>query len=160
MAIKLNKQDIDRAFNELEQFQNHIDEVVIYNLNYLGMQLMAYAKTHKTFVDRSGNLVNSIGYAVLKKGEISVVNFEAETRGPEFKPGDDRGELVGENFVRSIAEQFPADYTLVVVAGMDYASYVEDVHGLDVLNSSKVYAPTVLPKVLSLIQNQLKNHRK
>lgn len=160
MALKFDKQKFDKIFlKELENFHSEIDEKIIYYLNYLGMQLMKYAKEHKAFEDQTGNLVNSIGYAVLKKGIVTGVNFEAEKRGPQFNPAETPGELIGENLAYSVASQFPAEYTLLVIAGMNYASYVEDVHHLDVLTSAETYSREVFPRALKLITDSLKNYK-
>ena len=56
--------------NQVEKFQNNLDTAIILTLAYLGEELAKYAKDNHNYTDRTGNLTNSIGYAVLRDGRI------------------------------------------------------------------------------------------
>ena len=60
------------------QFQKRLEQAVIFTLNYLGESLAKYAKDNHTYTDRTGNLTNSIAYAVVKDKEI--VYYDATTQ--------------------------------------------------------------------------------
>lgn len=124
----------------LQQCSDEVEKAVLENLNHLGMACVVKARTLDTYMDRTANLRNSIGYLVLKNGNIHSSFFEAQGRGQEFDPTQKAGEKVGEEFAKSLISEYTEGYALIVVAGMHYASYVEDVHGKDVLKPAKSYA--------------------
>ncbi len=133
-----------------------LDQLILRNLNYLGLKCVSVARSLNTYTDRTGNLRNSIGYLVLKEGIIQDTFFEAENRGPEYKAGELPGERVGEDFAKKLAEEFTEGYILVVVAGMEYASYVEDVHHLDVLQPAETMAEIEIDQIVESILKSMK----
>jgi len=62
------------------------------------------------------------------------------------KQGKD-GSSKGAAYVKSLARKFPQGICLIVVAGMNYASYVS-AKGLDVLDSSELLAERLVPQML------------
>lgn len=135
---------------------NILDGLMIRNLNYLGMECVNLAKSLDTYTDRTGNLRNSIGYIVLKHGNVVSSMFEAGQRGPEFDSKEVPGERVGENFAKEIAKNFQVGYALIVVAGMEYASYIEDVKHLDVIAPAKSLANVRIKQIAQSIVNSMR----
>lgn len=133
-----------------------LDELMIRNLNFLGMECVNLAKSLDTYTDRTGNLRNSIGYIVLKHGNVVSSMFEAGQRGPEFDSKETPGEKVGEAFAREIAKDFQVGYALIVVAGMEYASYIEDVKHLDVIAPAKSLANVRIKQIAQSIVNSIR----
>lgn len=127
--------------------QKLLDTLIIRNLNYLGMKCVVLARTLDTYKDRTANLRNSIGYVVVKDGKITRTQFESQGRGEEWSSKDEEGEKVGLRLAKELAKEFSEGYALIVVAGMEYASYVEDVHGLDVLRPSENLAKSELDTI-------------
>ena len=54
-----------------------------------------------------------------------------------------------------MAEAYPGSYVHIVVAGMNYASYVEDMENKDVLASSSLFVERELPKMIKRIDEQI-----
>ncbi|BBQ09244.1 MULTISPECIES: hypothetical protein [Elizabethkingia] len=155
MGVKANF-DWNAINGQINQLLEDFDNDTIYYLNRAGMEIVNYAKEHRTYEDQTGNLRNSTGYVVLKRGIIVGEKFETGERGEKFDTESPKGEEVGLNFAKSLAREFAStEYALVIVAGMDYASYVEDVNHRDVLNHSKNFAPSVLEKMKKLLEQRI-----
>ncbi|RKT01102.1 hypothetical protein [Chryseobacterium defluvii] len=131
-----------------------LDQLMIRNLNYLGMECVNLAKNLDTYQDQTGNLRNSIGYVVVKHGNIINSIFTGGTSGP--KQSEESGEKIGEDYAKELAKDFGNGYAVIVVAGMDYASYVEDVNHLDVLNPAKNLATSRINQIAQSIVNTMR----
>lgn len=125
MGIKANfKGDIDKAFGA---FLDEVERQVIELLHHVGEQAVKTAKLLPPsvgFHDQTANLRSSIGYAVFKDGKnvTAGAGFQAVAGGHEgLKKGQELADTIGAKF---------KGYTLVVVAGMKYAVYVEKGHKL------------------------------
>ncbi|AZA91130.1 Uncharacterised protein [Chryseobacterium nakagawai] len=140
----------------LQERINTLDELMIRNLNYLGVECVNLAKNLDTYQVQTGNLKNSIGYIIVKHGNILNSVFEVKERGPKYDSNETPGEVVGENFAKEIAIRYPQGYCLIVVAGMEYASYVEDVHKQPVLQPSQVLAKTRINQIAQSIVNTMR----
>ena len=143
MGIKANftKADITRRFS---RFLAQIEREQIRILQNLGEQCVTHARTipaETGFTDRTGNLRSSIGYVIFQNGEPIVSNFEQVKEGSE-------GMKSGENVATNAAKRHPEGLCLVVVAGMNYAVYVES-KGRDVLTSAETLAKRELPRMLN-----------
>lgn len=101
--------------NQVEKFQNNLDTAIILTLAYLGEELAKYAKDNHNYTDRTGNLTNSIGYAVLRDGHI-VQSGGFSNVEPTLKSMD---------VIKKLVDSNPKRYVLVIAAGMEYAAYVE-----------------------------------
>lgn len=140
------KGNIDATFS---LFLEEVERQIIESLCRIGEEVVKYAKQippERGFTDRTGNLRSSIGYVVCKDGKPINIAFEA------VKGGHD-GVHTGQRFAMNLAQNFAEGYTLIVVAGMDYAVYVES-KGRDVLTSAETEAGKLLQRELAdLIQN-------
>ncbi len=123
------------------QIQKRI-QVIINIFNWVGMQCVKIARDAtklNTFKDQTGNLRSSIGYAILIDGKIYKTDFKQVKEGAE-------GKKTGLNLINELARKHSRGIVLIVVAGMNYASYVETKR--DVLTSSELQAKVLLPKML------------
>lgn len=84
-----------------------------------------------SFNNRTTRLRNSIGYVVSQNGRIVKSDFESYSVSGE---ADEEGKQLGRQFATEIAEKTQG-YSLVCVAGADYAYYVE-AKGYDVITGS------------------------
>lgn len=129
-----------------------VDTLTVRALSMLGEQVVAYARSRsaeKSWIDRMGNLRSSVGYIVLHDGEIvTASDFGQVLQGSE-------GSDTGRRFAEEIARNIRSDYALVVVAGMNYASYVEAIEGKDVLAGPELFARKKLPGMLRQLRNQI-----
>ena len=101
---------------KVQEFQKRLEAATVFLLQYMGEELTKYAREQHNYTDQTGNLTNSIGYAVVRNGMI--VNY-----GGEIQPGD--GAAEGLKVAMEMAKDYPNSVTLLIVAGMSYASYVE-----------------------------------
>lgn len=88
----------------------------------------------ESWIDQTGNLRSSIGYAVTEYGKQTIKSqFEVLLEGSE-------GSREGKKFLDSLIGQFKQSYALIVVAGMNYAEFVEARDNKDVLASTELWA--------------------
>lgn len=128
----------------MESFLKETDRRIMMALEYMGEQCLIEARTNKGYTDQTGNLAASVGYVILKNGRV------AKQSGFQGKINDSerRGPAKGRELAFSLATQYSGDYSLIVVAGMNYAAYVE-VKGRNVLTSAELLAERELPVLLT-----------
>ena len=128
------------------------DKVVIRNLQRLGEEAVIYARNRtgaESWYDQTGNLRSSVGYVIAKDGGIvRRGGFSQILDGTE-------GPSEGKVFAAEVAKDYPGKYVLIVVAGMNYASYVEEMENKDVLASSSLFVERELPKMIKRIDEQI-----
>ena len=125
----------------LDEQIERIEQLIIYNLSYVGEQCLTEARNTNSYKDQTGNLRSSIGYTIVKDGRvIRQSDFAVVRKGSE-------GKSEGEQFARSLASKFPEGIVLIVVAGMNYASYVS-AKGYNVLDSAELLADRLVPSIL------------
>lgn len=91
------------------------ENLIVRALSYLGELCVIEARDRPqevSWIDRSGNLRSSIGYAIAHNGKI--LRYSDFT---QVKQGND-GVKEGKTFAEEIARKFTNGYVLVVVAGM------------------------------------------
>ena len=105
---------------------------VLAAMDILGMEAIKYAITNHEFNNRTNNLEDSYGYAVYYNGSQinKVITDKKATVLKGGKSGNEEANTFLDNYNAGDG------YTLVVVAGMYYAAYVEFEYGLDVLTGS------------------------
>lgn len=151
MAIKPNftKDDVRKRF---DAFLNEIEEKQIARLQRLGEMCLVEARTNKGYMMQTGALLSSTGYEVFVDGVAIHSQFDvasgAESNAAEtgIKSGQSIAESIGKG-TKGIA--------LVVVAGMNYAAYVE-ARGYNVLSSAEHLAERELPRMLEKLISNIK----
>lgn len=131
------------------QFDRYIENCIqqkitalIQMLNYVGLECVREARTKRRYTDQTGNLRSSTGYCVLYNGTIvHQSGFEA------VKPTATQGAASGKELMNNLIAQNSTGIVLIVVAGMNYAAYVE-AKGLNVLDSSEIMAKKLIRKTL------------
>ena len=100
----------------LHKSVDDVSEKILQALDSTGQRMVEMARNTKTYQDKTGNLTASIGYGVYYKGvQHSVGGF-----------GNGEGGQKGLAKLEQVATMHrAAKYVLIVVAGMDYATYVE-----------------------------------
>ena len=118
-----------------------IKKALVYNLCAVGEQVLNTARLTNSYKDQTGNLRSSIGYVVAVDGEIvQMSSFDIVKEGGEGAKG-------GKAYAIQLVKDFPQGIVLIVVAGMNYASYVS-AKGYDVLDSSELLADKLVPQML------------
>lgn len=132
---------------QVQLFQERLDTAVVFLLKSLGEELTAYAKDRHNYTDRTGNLTNSMGYAVVRKGGI-VYNGGVGTQG--------EGAEAALTAATKMAAMLPNAYSLVIVAGMSYAAYVE-AKGYNVILPAELKAKKDFPAAMKMLMEKAKN---
>lgn len=137
---------------ELRKALEEMNRKVIACLQYAGEAAVTEARSYngKAYTDQTSNLRSSTGYVIVKDGKI--VETSAFDKAGSGTDGS-KGEANGKAYAKQLASQFPNGYALIVVAGMEYASYVAD-KGYNVLDSSERIARQVAQQLLSKISKK------
>ena len=97
----------------------------------------------QSWIDHTGNLRSSVGYSVYDYGvKYMQSSFATVLSGS-------KGRSEGMRMVNELAQEYSNVFALVVVAAMDYAAYVEAVRGKDVLESTRLWAMSVVEQRLN-----------
>ncbi len=110
-----------------------------------GEQFVAYCRNLNTYKDRTGNLRASIGYVISKDGKTLLSNIEG---------GGQLGKAKAGQLIKEVQAQYPIGYTLIVVAGMDYAAYVE-AKGFDVITGGSQIAAASVKRAFDRLKKKL-----
>lgn len=132
------------------------------------------ARSTNTYKDQTNNLRSSIGFALYYNGalihqdfatggtgmggggQVSFKTKEGQEASFTAKVGDtsgQRGILMGEMLANKVAQQYLNGFVAVIVAGMDYALYVEAM-GLDVITGSTLDIRADLQQYFDIINSQ------
>ncbi|UCS94855.1 hypothetical protein KZP23_07550 [Echinicola marina] len=136
--------------NQVEKIERNLENELL----IVGLEFVRDARIKADFTDRTGNLRSSIGFVLLKDGRPIFQNFEESTKkGTDKKTGVDQAI----KYVKEVAgAELILGYSLVVVAGMDYAAYVES-QGKDVLTGSSLIAERNLKKAFKNLERRVNN---
>lgn len=141
MAIKPTFQN-GAVAAKVQEFQKRLESATVFLLQFMGEELTKYAREQHNYTDQTGNLTNSIGYAVVRNGKI--VNY-----GGEIKSGDCAAE--GLKIAQKMAANASSSFSLLIVAGMNYAAYVE-AKGYNVILPAELKAKADLPSYMQKLQ--------
>lgn len=143
MGIKANftKNDIKKR---LDAFVDMVEQKQIERLQMLGEMCLIEARNNKGYMMQTGALLSSTGYQVFVDGVAVHTQFDAAS-GAE-SGADAKGMKAGQTIADKVGKQTKG-VALVVVAGMNYAAYVE-AKGYNVLASAEHLAERELPRML------------
>lgn len=128
---------------DLNAFVEKKHKQIVSMLQYCGESAVKYARENGTYQNQTTNLRSSIGYLIVQDGrEIAVSDFQ-----PIGANGGE-GAKSGLDYARQIATDNNKGIVLIVVAGMNYATYVER-RGYDVLSGSQFEAERILKELIS-----------
>lgn len=128
----------------IEEIEAYVEEelqkcigLVIEAFKRIGEECISVARDKvqavpRDYTDRTGNLRSSVGYAILDDGEL----VQEPTVVSIAKDGKD-GEKRAKEYIGKLQKEYNDGLVLIVVAGMDYAAYVQ-AKGYDVLVSAKL----------------------
>lgn len=151
MGIKANftKEDVKKRF---DAFLDEIERKQISRLQQLGEMCLIEARSNKGYMMQTGALLSSTGYEVFVDGVAIHSQFDAAS-GAESEAAA-RGVKTGQNIAEKIGKETKG-VALVVVAGMNYATYVE-ARGYNVLSSAEHLAERELPRMLDKLITNIK----
>lgn len=119
-------------------------EVIVNTFLYVGESCIREARDNGSYMDQTGNLRSSIGYVVVVDGQIVRKNVV------DLVKNGTEGTKEAEAFLERLASEHSTGICLIVVAGMNYASYVEG-RGYNVLTSAELLAERLVPQLLEQI---------
>lgn len=103
----------------------------------------------KSWYDQTGNLRSSVGYVIAhNKNIIQYSTFNQVKQGSE-------GVKTGKDLAKELAKRYSNNYVLIVVAGMNYAEFVEAMDNKDVLASTELWAREQVPLMLEKLKRQI-----
>ena len=138
MPIKAQTGNIDEYISERIAA---MERALVYNLSYIGEQVLNAARSTNSYKDQTGNLRSSIGYVIAMDGEVvKQSDFAVVKTGTQ-------GQDTGRSYAEGLAAKFSKGVVLIVVAGMNYAYYVKK-RGYDVIDSAELLADSLVPKML------------
>ena len=136
---------ISETMREIEGIITRTRTAVLERLCKVGEEAVKIQRRDHGYKDQTGNLTSSIGYVVLDHGAVYRSSSFAPTpvkpdkeKGIKGGSGKD-GSKVGRDLVSLLAQKYATDdIALIVVAGMEYAEYVEAM-ALNVIDSANAY---------------------
>jgi hypothetical protein len=137
MGIKRLSSDID---NYIDAKIKRAEDVLINALEYVAIECQNEARNNGSYQDQTGNLRSSVGYVIVRNGEVVK-----KSKFPIVKNGS-YGQKEGLSLSARLALEYRDGIALIVVAGMNYAAYVET--SRNVLTSSELLAERLVPKML------------
>ena len=146
----------DAALEEMiEDWKDGVLEELIDDLDRIGLECVNLAREKGDYTDRTGNLRSSIASAVIVDGKIVRSNvFQGE------------GGAKAHQFIQELAQEYNEGIVLLIVAGMNYAAYVEFGHAYktkdgvretrpyDVIASAEDRAEELVDKLLNNKKNE------
>lgn len=139
--------NMDAIRKKLEKDLITISNIIIMRLTNLGEKAINHARLipHDIgYTNRTGALRASTGYVVYAQGKAIVSNF---------KGGNPVGLETGLTLANEIGSKYTTGWVLIVVAGMNYAVYVESANR-DVLTSTEQLVTVELPKILKELEKK------
>lgn len=151
MGIKANftKDDLRKR---LDAFLDEVEKKQIARLQRLGEMCLIEARSNKGYMMQTGALLSSTGYEVFVDGVAIHSQFDA-ANGAESEAAT-KGVKTGQSIAEKIGKETKG-VALVVVAGMNYAAYVE-ARGYNVLSSAEHLAERELPRMLEKLITNIK----
>jgi len=142
----------------LEAKARSLHRALVNNLIYVGEAAVKEARENHRYKDRTGNLTSSIGYCVLDNGKVIVESsFDVargvwkDDKGRNHPYSGDAGSSEGREFLHTLISEHSSGLVLIVVAGMDYAAYVE-AKNLNVLDSAEQMSERLIPQLMKQLK--------
>ena len=147
MPIKCNA-DMSKLFAKIDARTEEAKASYTEAFEMACRDIVNLAKKTNTYKDQTNNLRSSIGFVLYDRGELVTENFSIAGMGTE---GDGaKGIVEGKRIAEEAANIYPESLIGVIVAGMEYALYVE-AKGYDVLTGSCLQAKQILEKYIKVL---------
>lgn len=149
-------QGIKELKNRLAAMAEAVNARLDVELRQLGEDAVTHAKENKGYKDHTSNLKNSISYALFKDGGLIDQNIGQIPEPDATKEGQSQ---VSNNLTRFALEKSvvaPKGYTLIVVAGMNYAAPVET-KGFNVLYLTQKWMHDKMQEILKEVLEDAKS---
>lgn len=146
MGVTIKKNTVNAFHVEMRK---RVDLASFKVLSRAGENAVTFARNLDTYKDQTKNLRNSVGYVIVHDGQIVSNLF----------PGSGEGVAKGQSYAKKIASEAGGlkskGWILIVVAGMEYAAYVE-AKGYDVLSGAGNMLRSYISEKIAQIKAELK----
>ncbi len=151
MGIRMTTK-LSEVHDMLMREAERVERLTIRALSKLGEQCVTKIRDRagdKSWYDQTGNLRSSVGYVIAhNKNIIQYSTFNQVNQGSE-------GVKTGKDLAKELAKRYSNNYVLIVVAGMNYAEFVEAMDNKDVLASTELRAREKVPLMLEKLKRQI-----
>lgn len=151
MGIRMTTK-LSEVHETLMREAERVERLTIRALSKLGEQCVTKIRNRagdKSWYDQTGNLRSSVGYVIAhNKNIIQYSTFNQVKQGSE-------GVKTGKDLAKELAKRYSNNYVLIVVAGMNYAEFVEAMDNKDVLASTELWAREQVPLMLEKLKRQI-----
>lgn len=151
MGIRMTTK-LSEVHDMLMREAERVERLTIRALSKLGEQCVTKIRDRagdKSWYDQTGNLRSSVGYVIAhNKNIIQYSSFNQVKQGSE-------GVKTGKDLAEELAKKYSNNYVLIVVAGMNYAEFVEAMDNKDVLASTELLAREQVPLMLEKLKRQI-----
>ena len=132
--------EVERWF---DYFVDRAEERIYKLLQRAGEEFVKLARKKGNYQDHTGNLRSSIGYVIVKDGDILTENYElSDKKGTDKYPGLREAKRL----VSELLPLYKNGWVLIGVAAMPYAKYVEAIENLDVISVATEHAEDWIKK--------------
>lgn len=139
----------DAILRDLDQRLANMRHAILERLSRIGEEAVRLQRNSHKYHDQTGNLTSSIGYAVLDKGSVYKRSSFAAVSSNKGTGAD--GSKTGKDLIDQLAQKYASeDMALVIVAGMEYATYVQDM-GLNVIDTAQLHVNGKAPEAIERI---------
>lgn len=150
MGVKENFK-VEDVRNNLDAFLKEVHQAQVEMMMELGEKCLIEARMNNGYQMQTGALMSSTGYQVYVDGV--AVSSRFDTAGGAQSDAATKGMLAGQELAESIGRE-TSGICLVVVAGMNYAAYVE-AKGYNVLSSAEHLAERELPRMVAQLTSDI-----
>ena len=145
-GVIVSKTDFRKLNAKLKQSRKNLTDLIVYRFHQIGVEAVKIARENGSYHDITGNLRSSIGYIILVDGK--VVEQGDPVRYSGTKGNGEKGEAAANELLQKLKSKFPWGIVLILCAGMEYAAFVENVKGKDVLTSAEHLAESLIKELL------------
>ncbi|WP_418671317.1 hypothetical protein [Barnesiella intestinihominis] len=151
MGIRMTTK-LSEVHDMLMREAERVERLTIRALSKLGEQCVTKIRDRagdKSWYDQTGNLRSSVGYVIAhNKNIIQYSSFNQVKQGSE-------GVKTGKDLAEELAKKYSNNYVLIVVAGMNYAEFVEAMDNKDVIASTELWVKEQVPLMLEKLKKQI-----
>lgn len=151
MGIRMTTK-LSEVHDMLMREAERVERLTIRALSKLGEQCVTKIRDRagdKSWYDQTGNLRSSVGYVIAhNKNIIQYSSFNQVKQGSE-------GVKTGKDLAKELAKRYSNNYVLIVVAGMNYAEFVEAMDNKDVIASTELWVKEQVPLMLEKLKKQI-----
>lgn len=140
--------EVERWF---DYFVDRAEERIYKLLQRAGEEFVKIARKKKSYQDQTGNLRSSIGYVIVKDGDILTEDYQQSAEGADKQTGIREAKRL----VSELAKSYSDGWVLIGVAAMPYAVYVEGIYNLDVVSGASDHTEEWIKKQSRILFNKL-----